>query len=153
MDGRDTTARSTGALRTDVAVAVIVRDGRVLICRRPSTGTFANFWEFPGGKRHPSETVTECLRREVHEELVLDVDPVHALSTIDHNYPHRSIRLHPYVCFHHGREPQLLAAQAAAWVDPADLPNYQFPPANEPLIAEVIAYLAAPSASGHHVPG
>jgi A/G-specific adenine glycosylase len=135
---------SAGAPRTDVAIAVIVRDGKVLVCRRPPTGTFPNFWEFPGGKREPSESIRDCLRREVREELALDVESVQALSTIDHNYPHRSIRLHPYVCRHDGPEPQLLAAQESAWVDPADLPTYQFPPANEPLIAEVIAYLAGP---------
>ena len=143
MDGRDTSVESTGAPRTDVAIAVIVRDGKVLICRRPQTGTFANFWEFPGGKREPAESISECLRREVREELALDVEPVHALSAIDHNYPHRSIRLHPYVCHHDGAEPRLFAAQEAAWVEPLDLSGYQFPPANETLIAEVIAYLAA----------
>ena len=151
MDARDAAVESTRALPTDVAVAVIVRDGKVLICRRPPTGTFPDFWEFPGGKREPSESVPECLRREVREELSLDVDPVHALSTIDHQYPSRSIRLHPYVCHHDGTEPQLLAAQEAAWVDPADLPSYRFPPANESLIAEVIAHLTGPSPTSQHV--
>ena len=151
MDGRDTSVESTGAPHTDVAVAVVVRDGKVLICRRPPTGTFANFWEFPGGKREPSETVPECLRREVREELALDVEPVHALSAIDHNYPHGRIHLHPYVCVGNGAEPQLLAAEEAAWVAPNDLPNYPFPPANESLIAEVIAYLTAASASVSNV--
>src|SRR5688500_752914 len=113
MDGPDTPADPISAPRVDVAIAVIVRAGKALSCRRP-TGTFAGFWEFPGGKREPSESVPQCLRREAREELALDVEPVHALSAIDHNYPHRSIRLHPYVCFHLGPEPQLLAAQEAA---------------------------------------
>ena len=137
----------------DVAVAVIVRGKKVLVCRRPPTGSFPGFWEFPGGKREPSETVAECLKREVREELALDVEPVHALSTIDHHYPQGRIRLHPYVCVDDGAEPKLLAAQDAAWVDPADLPNYQFPPANEPLIAEVVAHLTGPPAGRQPVPG
>jgi mutator protein MutT len=128
--------------RTDVAIAIITRAGKVLICQRPDGGSFAGYWEFPGGKREPDETVAQCLVREVHEELAIRVTPLHALRTVDHDYPRGRIRLHPYVCDHTDGEPQLLACQAAIWVDPPDLKRYQFPPANDRLIEEAVEYLA-----------
>jgi mutator protein MutT len=135
------------APRTDVAIAVIVRGGKVLVCQRPEGGSFAGYWEFPGGKREPGESVIDCLKREVHEELALRVEPVHALRPIDHDYPRGRIRLHPYVCTTDGAAPRLLACQAAEWIDPADLKRYRFPPANDALLDEAIAYLARPAAS------
>lgn len=134
--------------RVDVAIAIIARAERVLICQRPAGGTFAGFWEFPGGKREPDETVEHCLTREVREELAVRVRPVHALRPVDHDYPGRRIRLHPYVCAHVDGEPQMLACQAVLWVQPDELTKYVFPPANERLIEEVIEYLTRPSTAG-----
>jgi mutator protein MutT len=124
-----------------VAIAIISRGGKVLICRRPTGTSFAGYWEFPGGKREPNETVIECLTREVREELAVAVRPIHALRTIDHEYPAGSIRLHPYLCEPVDGEPQLLSCQAIRWVDPPELRQYQFPPANEQLIEEAIERL------------
>ena len=87
------------------------------------------------------ESVEHCLVREVREELALEAQWVHKLPPIDHDYPGGKIRLHPYVCRHLGGEPQLLACQAAKWVDPADLRRHTFPPANDGLIDRVIAHL------------
>jgi mutator protein MutT len=129
------------APRRDVAIAVIMRDGKVLVCQRPDRGSFAGYWEFPGGKREPGETVVECLRREVNEELAMRIAPVHPLRPIDHDYPNGRIRLHPYVCTTDDATPRLLACQDAKWIDPRDLKQYRFPPANDALLDEAIAYL------------
>ena len=131
--------------RTDVAIAIITRAGRVLICKRPAGGSFPGYWEFPGGKREAGETVEGCLRREVREELAMQITPLHALSPIDHDYPRGPIRLHPFVCSHDAGEPQLLACEDAAWVDPHDLARYQFPPANDSLLAEAVKWLTSDS--------
>ena len=130
--------------RVDVAIAVIARAGRVLICQRPAGRTFAGFWEFPGGKREAGETVEHCLTREIQEELAIRVRPVYALRPLDHDYPGRRIRLHPYVCTHVDGEPQVLACQRVLWVHPRNLTQYTFPPANELLIQEAIEYLTRP---------
>ena len=132
---------------TDVVIGIVIRAGKVLICQRPEGKSFAGYWEFPGGKREPGETVEQCLRRELREELNIDVAPLHALSPIDHDYPRGPIRLHPFVCAHHGSEPLPLASQRILWVEPAALTEYQFPPANDALIAEVMAYLLSPPAT------
>ena len=130
------------ASRRDVAIAIIARAGKVLISQRSAGSSLAGYWEFPGGKREPGETLPECLIREVREELAMDVELVRALRSIDHDYPAGAIRLHPYLCRHLAGEPQLVASQAATWVRPDDLRRYTFPPANDALVEEVIAALA-----------
>ena len=52
----------------DVAIGVVKRDGRILICQRKSEDTFGGLWEFPGGKREPGEELEACLAREMMEE-------------------------------------------------------------------------------------
>ena len=125
----------------DVAIGIIRRAGKVLICQRPEGKSFAGYWEFPGGKREPGETVPQCLKREVWEELAIRVRPVVALGAIDHDYPRGPIRLHPYLCEHVAGEPQKLACEAVKWIEPEDLRSHLFPPANDRLIEEVIAAL------------
>ena len=129
--------------RVDVAIAIITRGGKVLICQRPPGASFAGYWEFPGGKREQGESIRDCLVREVREELAIDVEPTAALRPVDHDYPRGRIRLHPHLCTPGASDPQLIASQAAKWVDPRDLKSYRFPPANESLIKEAIEYLAS----------
>ena len=130
--------------RTDVAIAIIKRGGKVLICQRKTGGSFAGYWEFPGGKREPPESIIECLAREIREELGIEVECVRALRTIDHDYPAGRIRLHPYLCTSRTGEPQALAARCAKWAEPRELKHHQFPPANDELIVEVIAAVTEP---------
>ena len=130
--------------RVDVVIGVVARGGRVLICQRPEGKSFGGYWEFPGGKREHDETCESCLRRELREELGIDVTPVRALTPVDHNYPRGRIRLVPFVCTQvDTAEPRPLECQRAVWIRPAELRDYHFPPANEALIEEVIAHFAA----------
>ena len=129
--------------RRDVVIGIIRRAGKVLICQRPEGKSFAGYWEFPGGKREPGETVRQCLEREVWEELNIRIRPNLALPAVDHDYPRGPIRLHPYVCEHVEGEPQMLACQAVKWVEPDELRAHQFPPANDELIEDAIASLRA----------
>ena len=130
--------------RKDVVIGIIQRAGKVLICQRPGHGSFPHYWEFPGGKREAGETITECLEREIQEELAIRITPTLALTPLDHDYPAGRIRLHPFLCDHRAGEPELLACQDVRWVSPLELPNYQFPPANEQLVREAIAHLTDP---------
>src|SRR5437763_4315873 len=114
----------------DVAVGIVVRDGRVLICQRPEGTTFPGHWEFPGGKREAGETIAQCLARELREELAVAVRPLTTLDPVDHDYPTARVRLHPHVCALADGEPRPLACQQLRWVDPPALRAYRFPPAN-----------------------
>jgi mutator protein MutT len=120
-----------------VAVAVVVRDGRVLICQRREKDSFGGYWEFPGGKLEAGETAESCVCREVREELDLGVRAMAALSAVRHEYPGLDLTLHPFVCECVEGEPQAIECQALRWVLPWELSEFRFPPASEPIIAEI----------------
>ncbi|SEJ70734.1 NUDIX domain-containing protein [Paraburkholderia diazotrophica] len=103
---------------TEVAVGVLVQpDGRYLLAQRPAGKPYEGYWEFPGGKLEPGESVEAALARELHEELGIDVQSSHRWHVLEHDYPHAYVRL--YFCkvtaWHgepHGREGQAFAWQA-----------------------------------------
>jgi 8-oxo-dGTP diphosphatase len=79
----------------DVAVGVLFRpDGRFLLASRPAGKPYAGYWEFPGGKLEPGESIEAALARELHEELGIDIGPVHRWIVRDFEYPHAHVRLH-----------------------------------------------------------
>ena len=116
----------------EVAAAVIEADGRYLITRR-TKGHLEGFWEFPGGKVRPGETLPDCLRREVREELGVEISVGEKIETVTWHYPERTVVLHFFRCRHAGEiTPQ--EGQAFEWVVPEDLDRYRFPPADASLI-------------------
>ncbi len=122
-----------GGVVTEVAAAVIEADGRYLITRRVR-GHLEGFWEFPGGKVRPGETLPECLRREVREELGIEVSVGEKLETVTWRSPNRTLVLHFFRCGLAGGEIAPQEGQAFAWVAPEELERYQFPPADASLI-------------------
>ena len=79
----------------DVAVGVLLQaDGRFLLTSRPSDKVYAGYWEFPGGKFEPGETVEQALRRELHEELGIAIGAVVPWKVETVDYPHALVRLH-----------------------------------------------------------
>jgi len=133
--------------RVDVAIAIVLRQGKVLITRRKDDAPLGGVWEFPGGKCEVNETIQQCLARELWEELELRVRPIVTLSLVKHSYPELDVCLHPFVCLIDAGKPKLIGCQDARWVEPTQLREYEFPPANGPLIEEVIRALAAPCAA------
>jgi mutator protein MutT len=131
-------------VRIDVAIAIVMRDDRILICQRHDTDVLAGYWEFPGGKRQPGETDEQCLMRELAEELAISVRIAEPLPVIEYDYPHARVRLHPFLCKHLLGEPQPLTAKRLVWVPAADLPRYRFPPANDDLIRTLIERFSPP---------
>ena len=127
----------------DVVIAVIQReDGHVLVCQRKPQGHLGGYWEFPGGKREPGESLEQCLVRELEEELAVRVRPLYALGVIEHDYPAVRVRLHPYLCAHPDGVPQPIACQRVEWIAPPRLLEYRFPPANDALIAQLVRRLS-----------
>lgn len=119
----------------DIAVGVISDgEGRVLIAQRPENAMLGGLWEFPGGKVEPGETVADACRRELREELGVEVEVGAPIARIDHAYSHFKITLHAF----HGRilggMPVHHAAQPLRWVAVEDLGGYAFPRANRRLI-------------------
>ncbi|MCA0243214.1 MAG: NUDIX domain-containing protein [Proteobacteria bacterium] len=79
----------------DVAVGVLLdAQGRFLLTSRPAGKVYAGYWEFPGGKFEPGETVAQALRRELHEELGITIAAAHPWQQEIVDYPHALVRLH-----------------------------------------------------------
>ena len=133
----------------EVAVGILAEPvnghWRVLIARRPEGGVLGGYWEFPGGKREPGESLERCLIREVREELGLVVCVTDALPAVDHCYDHGRVRLCPFFCQRlDDREPQALAVSEWRWIEPTELDDYTFPPANAALLEHVHHTLRRP---------
>lgn len=118
----------------EVAVGLIHCDGRYLIARRKPGVHLAGFWEFPGGKRETGESLTECLQRELFEELGVRVDLPIPYRIIRHDYLDRIIELHFFRCAIEPGEPAPIGCEEIRWVHPEDLTQFTFPPADYAVI-------------------
>lgn len=124
----------TGRPVTEVAVGVLVQaDGRYLLAQRPAGKPYEGYWEFPGGKLEPGETVEAALGRELHEELGIEMTECRLWHTLEHDYPHAYVRL--YFCKVTGwtGEPHGREGQAFSW--------QRLPVKVEPLLPAAIPVL------------
>ena len=116
------------------AVGLIDPDNRVLLARRPEGKPLAGLWEFPGGKCEPGESYPDALRRELREELGIEVTVGRCFDTVDHAYPDRTVHLEFYLCRWEEHEPRAIGCAQFRWVRPEDLNAYPFPPADAALL-------------------
>jgi 8-oxo-dGTP diphosphatase len=110
--------RTGGADRAvvDVAVGVLIKpDGDFLLTSRPAGKVYAGYWEFPGGKFEPGESVQQALQRELQEELGIHVDRIETWRQELVDYPHALVRLHFCKVWHWTGELQMREAQSFAW--------------------------------------
>ena len=100
----------------DVAVGILMKpNGDVLLGQRPEGKPYAGYWEFPGGKVDPGETILEALKREFMEELGIEVLGAEEWCGVEHVYEHAHVRLHFFISRDFRGEPQSLEGQAFAW--------------------------------------
>ena len=124
--------------RIEVVAAVIVDGERVLSTQRGS-GEWKDYWEFPGGKIEPGETREEALRREIREELNVDVQVGELLTTVDYDYPTFHLTMHCFRCsLSPGDRPTLLEHEAARWLTTHTLRDVRWLPADEIVVARLI---------------
>lgn len=121
----------------EVAAALIQRDGRYLIARRREGTHLEGLWEFPGGKRRPGEGIEDCLKRELKEELDIEVEVHEEFKTIEYPYPDFRVRLRFFRCAIVGGEVRSKEGQAFRWVHPSEFDRYEFPPADAQLLHEL----------------
>lgn len=118
-----------------IGVAVIRnQQGEILIDRRLAKGEMAGLWEFPGGKIELNETVEECIKREISEELAIEVEVGDRLVTIEHTYSNFEVTLFVHHCQYLSGEPQPIECEEIRWVTLAEISNYTFPEANTQII-------------------
>jgi A/G-specific adenine glycosylase len=121
----------------DVTAAVLRRPGRpeqFLIAQRPPEGMLGGLWEFPGGKRHEGESLHDCLRREMQEELAVEVEVGQPVAVVKHAYTHFRITLHAFECQLLGGEPQPIGVADWRWVTLNDLASYAFAVTDQKII-------------------
>lgn len=100
----------------DVAVGVLIdAEGRFLMTSRPTGKVYADHWEFPGGKLESGETVAQALRRELNEELGIDIRQAHPWQVEMVDYPHALVRLHFCKVYEWAGEFEMREGQAMAW--------------------------------------
>lgn len=100
----------------DVAVGVLIDgEGRFLMTSRPTGKVYADHWEFPGGKLEAGETVAQALRRELNEELGIDIGEPHPWQVEMVDYPHALVRLHFCKVYEWSGEFEMREGQAMAW--------------------------------------
>jgi 8-oxo-dGTP diphosphatase len=123
----------TAAVRV---VAAVLRDerGRVLIAQRPAGKHMAGYWEFPGGKIAPGESSEQALRRELAEELGVELQRCHPLLQLRHDYADCVVELEVFAVDDYAGQPAGLEAQALKWVAAAELFGQALLPADRPIV-------------------
>ena len=122
----------------DVVAALVVEDGKFMICQRPAHKARGLLWEFVGGKVEPGETKAQALVRECREEIGVTVVPAEVYMEVDHVYPDISIHLTLFrSTIPHGR-PQRLEHADIRFIAPSEIPQYDFCPADASILERIV---------------
>ena len=124
----------------NVVAAVIFKDGRVFATQR-GYGEFKDGWEFPGGKIEPGESPEDALRREIREELEVEVNVGELIDTIEYDYPAFHLSMKCYACTIADGHPHLLEHEAAKWLSSTQLSSVDWLPADITLIPKIAKLL------------
>lgn len=123
----------------EVAAAALVRaNGEFLLAQRPSRTVCAGYWEFPGGKVEPGEAPVQALRRELHEELGIEVERAYPWLTQTFTYPHATVRLHFFRVTNWRGEPHGCEGQHLAWQRAGAIDVEPLLPANAPVLRALL---------------
>ena len=120
-----------------VVAAVILRDGEVLLCQRRATDRHPNKWEFPGGKVESGESIEDCLRRELREELDIEAVAGAALWNTQHDYGDLCVDLTFVAVSRIDREPRNLCFADMRWVPLEALESYDLLDADREMVARL----------------
>jgi 8-oxo-dGTP diphosphatase len=127
-----------------VAAVLVNREGEVLIAQRPPGKWQAGRWEFPGGKLEPGEGEEAAVRRELAEELGIEVDVTHRIAGCTHDYGDRQVDMGLWLVLRHAGEPRGLDGQALKWVTLQQLPHEDLLEADVPLFPVLESALGVP---------
>ncbi|WP_078085685.1 8-oxo-dGTP diphosphatase MutT [Microbulbifer mangrovi] len=126
-----------------VAVGVILgADGRILLAKRPEHLHMGGRWEFPGGKVEADESIQQAMTRELKEELDIDVKAMEPLIEVRHDYGDKQVFLDTWCVTEFDGIERGVEGQELAWVSVAELSEYRFPDANQPIVTALQARLS-----------
>lgn len=123
---------------TEVVAALIWDGPRFMICQRPAHKARALLWEFVGGKVEPGETKEQALIRECREELAVTIAVQEAFMTVVHEYPDITVRLTLFNAVIVDGTPQKLEHNDIQWITPAQIPLYDFCPADTEILERIV---------------
>lgn len=109
----------------------------MLITQRFAEDHLGGLWEFPGGKREECESFEDCLRRELDEELKIQVDVHELVAEVTHAYPEKTVHLKFFQCRWRSGEPVAVACADFKWIGPTELKQHQFPAADAQLLEKL----------------
>ena len=118
-------------------VAAIFRKENTIFATEKGYGEFKGYWEFPGGKVEPGESLEEALRREIREELQVEIHIEEKFTELDYDYPHFHLTMHCYFCSVLSGEITLVEAPDARWLKKEELNTVNWLPADISLIEEL----------------
>jgi A/G-specific adenine glycosylase len=127
-------SRSTQLPHHPIAVAVLRKNGRILIGKRPAHGLLGGLWEFPGGKIEEGETPRQAAVRELREEMCIEATIGRSIAVIPHAFSHFRITLHAFEALWRSGEACGRAVTEWKWARPEELSNYAFPAANREIL-------------------
>lgn len=125
---------------TEVVAALIWDTGKFMICQRPATKSCALLWEFVGGKLEPGETKEQALIRECREELGVTLSVGTPFIDVVHEYPNITVHLTLFNSIITDGVPKLLEHNNLKWITPAEIPNYDFCPADKEILEKIITF-------------
>lgn len=121
----------------EVVAALIWEKDKFMICQRPAHKARGLLWEFVGGKVEPGETGEEALVRECREELAVRISVGDLFMDVTHEYPDVTVHLTLFNATIAEGIPQKLEHNDIKWITPAEIPDYDFCPADEEILAEI----------------
>ena len=124
---------------TEVVAALIWDKGRFMICQRPVTKSCAMLWEFVGGKVEAGETKEQALMRECREELGIELKVGDIFTEVVHEYPDITVHLTLFNASIAEGVPQKLEHNDIRWITPAEIPDYNFCPADKEILEKILA--------------
>lgn len=123
--------------QTEVVAALIWNGNKFMICQRPAHKARGLLWEFVGGKVEPGETKPEALIRECREELAVTVSVGEVFMDVLHDYPDLLVHLTLFHAAIAEGKPQMLEHNDIRWITPAEIPQYEFCPADVEILEEI----------------
>ena len=126
-----------GEKMVEVVAALIWDKDKFMICQRPAHKARALLWEFVGGKVEPGETKGQALIRECQEELAITLSVGNVFMDVVHEYPDITVHLTLFNSTISDGVPQKLEHNDIKWIAPAEIPNYEFCPADEAILERI----------------
>ena len=119
-------------------VATIIKHGKSYLATQRGYGEFESLWEFPGGKIKCNESKEEALKREIKEELNININIIQQLCTIEHTYPRFHLKMHCFICSIASETRELIEHKSAKWLTENELESVEWLPADEVAISQLL---------------